>query len=110
MGEAAALRCYETDEASGKRQEEERDKCGGNVTDCWGRHVDPVPDAAGGFQVSRPPPPFALGCQVSLKETRSVPVGKSYKSGEDDEESASAGRLVKTRLLCCLVLLCGVAT
>lgn len=61
----------------------------------------------GRFQVSHPPPTFTHGCQASLKETRSVPLGKSYKSGEDGKESASAGRLVKTRLLCCLVLVWG---
>lgn len=108
-GEAAALRCYEwtrqTRSQTGKQREEGQVKCGRNVTDSWGRHVDPSPHAW--FQVSHPPPPFTRGCQASLKETRSVPSGKSYKSGEGGEESASAGRLVKTRVLCCLVLVWG---
>lgn len=47
---------------TGKQREEGQVKCGRNVTDSWGMHVDPVPHAAGGFQMSRPSPPFALGC------------------------------------------------
>lgn len=33
----------------------------------------------GGFQVSRPPPPFTYGCQGFLKETRLVLSRKSHK-------------------------------
>lgn len=106
MGEAAGWTCQMWSQTD-KQWEERQVKCGRNVTDRWGRHVDPVPHATGRFQVSHPPPPFTRGCQASLKETRAVPLGKSYKSSQGSEESASAGQLVKTRLLCCLVLVWG---
>lgn len=72
----------ETKSQTDKQWGEGQVKCGRNVTDSWGRHVDPSPHTTGGFQVSHPPPPFTRGCQASLKETRSVPLGKSYKSWE----------------------------
>lgn len=111
MGEAAALPCYEwtgqTSSQTDKQWTEGQVKCGRNVTDSWGRHVDPGPHATWRVPGVSPSSPFAHGCQASLKETRSVPLGKSYKCAEGGEESASAQRLVKTRLLCCLVLVWG---
>lgn len=49
MGEAAALPCYEwtgqTSSQTDKQWTEGQVKCGRNVTDSWGRHVDPGPHA-----------------------------------------------------------------
>lgn len=90
-----------------KQWEEGQVKCARNVTDSWGRHVDPGPHAT--WQVPGVPPSSPRS-HTDVKSPWRKPgcfCWGSHIRGKDGEESPSAGCLVKTGLLYGVVLASG---